>query len=101
MPEDTDRQKAKFLGWLKRNGGAKRLTTCEKKLRHLGLDVDSTLSGWDPQRIKIAMSKGHRVVWLKDVEWADELVVAQGVEVPHHSQEGGLGRKGRRTASPK
>lgn len=54
--EDSDYRKAKFLGWLKRNGGAKHLTTCERKLRHLGLDVDSTIDSWDQEKIAIVLS---------------------------------------------
>jgi hypothetical protein len=84
--EDEYRLRAKFLGWLKRNGGAKHLTTCEKKLRHLGLEVDSTIGLWEQDRITIALSRGDKVVWLKDIEWADEWAKMHDVEVPHHAQ---------------
>lgn len=87
MAEDLDRRKAKFLGWLKRNGAAKHLTTCEKKLRHLELDVDVTVHSWDPDKIAIVPSRGDRVVWLKDVEWADAWAKKRDVEVPHHAQK--------------
>ena len=83
---DDDRRRAIFLGWLKRNGGAKHLTTCEKKLRHLGLDVDSTIRGWTPETIAVVRSRGDRVVWLKDIEWADEWAALHDVEVLHHAQ---------------
>lgn len=85
-PRDLDRRKAKFLGWLKRNGGAKHLTTCEKKLRHLELDVEATVNSWEPDKIAIVLSRGDRVVWLKDIVWADEWAKAHDVEVPHHAQ---------------
>ena len=84
--EDLDRSRALFLGWLKRNGGAKHLTTCEKKLRHLGLDVDSTLGLWEQAKIAIVLSRGDKVVWLKDIKWADEWAMMHDVEVLHHSQ---------------
>jgi hypothetical protein len=84
--EDLDRRRAKFLGWLKRNGGAKHLTTCEKKLRHLGLEVDSTIGLWGQEKITIVLSRGDKVVWLKDIEWADEWAKMHDVEVPHHAQ---------------
>lgn len=84
--EDLDRRGAMFLGWLKRNGGAKHLTTCEKKLRHLGLDIDATIDSWEQDKIAIVLSRGDRVVWLKDIEWADEWAKMHDVEVPHHAQ---------------
>ncbi len=84
--EDDDRLKAKFLGWLKRNGGAKHLTTCEKKLRHLGLDLSSAVGDWDKDKVSIVHSRGDKVVWLRDVRWADEYATAYDVEVSHHSQ---------------
>jgi hypothetical protein len=84
--EDRDRLKAKFLGWLKRNGGAKHLTTCEKKLRHLGLDIDSTVDQWEQDKVTIVLSRGDKVVWLRDVEWADEWARMHDVEVPHHAK---------------
>jgi hypothetical protein len=76
---------AMFLGWLKRNGGAKHLTTCEKKLRHLGLDVAATVNSWEQDKITIVLSRGDKVVWLKDIEWADEWAKMHDVEVPHHA----------------
>jgi hypothetical protein len=85
VTEDLDRRRAIFLGWLKRNGGAKHLTTCEKKLRHLGLDVDATVNSWERDKISIVLSRGDRVVWLKDIEWADEWAKMHDVEVPHHA----------------
>lgn len=85
--EDLNLRKAKFLGWLKRNGGAKHFTTCEKKLRHLELDVDVTVHSWNPDKIAIVLSRGDRVVWLKDIEWADEWAKMHDVEVPHHAQK--------------
>jgi len=84
--EDSDYRKAKFLGWLKRNGGAKHLTTCERKLRHLGLDVDSTIDSWDQEKVAIVLSRGDKVVWLRDIEWGDTLAKEHDVEVPHHAQ---------------
>ncbi len=87
MSEDLDRRKAMFLGWLKRNGGAKHLTTCERKLRHLELDVDVTVHSWDPDKIVIVPSRGDRVVWLKDTEWADAWAKKHDVEIPHHAQK--------------
>lgn len=87
MPsEDLDRRKAKFLGWLKRNGGAKQLSTCERKLHHLELDVDETLHSWEREKISTVHSRGGLVVWLRDVEWADEWAKAHDVEVPHRAQ---------------
>jgi hypothetical protein len=76
----------KFLSWLKRNGGAKHLTTCERKLRHLGLDLDSIIGPCEGGRIEVIHSRGDRVVWLKDLKWADELAAVHDVEVPHHAQ---------------
>lgn len=85
--EDLDRRKAKFLGWLKRSGGAKHLTTCEKKLRHLELDAEATVHSWESDKIAVVLSRGDRVVWLKDIEWADEWAKMHDVEVPHHAQK--------------
>ena len=61
------------------------MTTCEKKLRHLRLDVDSTMGPWGQDKIAIALSRGDKVVWLKDVRRADEWAIACDVEVPHHA----------------
>ena len=93
VSEDPDRLRAKFLGWLKRNGGAKHLTTCERKLRHLGLDVLSTVDGWGQDKVSIVHSRGGKVVWLKNTEWADEVAMAHDVEVPHHAQRLGTKEK--------
>jgi hypothetical protein len=85
-PEELDRRRAVFLGWLKRNGGAKHLTTCEKKLRHLGLDADTTVNCWAQEKIAIVLSRGDRVIWLKDIVWADDWTKMHDVEVPHHAE---------------
>jgi hypothetical protein len=77
---------ALFLSWLKRNGSAKHLTTCEHKLRHLGLSLESVISEWGEEMIIVARSRGDRVVWLRDVVWADRWAAFHGVEVPHHAQ---------------
>jgi hypothetical protein len=77
---------AKFLAWLKRNRAAKHLTTCQKKLRHLGLDPDGSIREWGSERICEASSRGDKVVWLRDLQWADEWARTYGVEVPHHAQ---------------
>ncbi len=86
ITENVDRRRAIFLGWLKRNGGAKHLTTCEKKLRHLGLDVDSAVGSWTAEKIAVVHSRGDKVVWLRDIEWADRCAEAHDVEIPHHAQ---------------
>lgn len=86
LHDEKERLRAIFLAWLKRNGGAKHMTTCEKKLRHLGLDVDSAIGNWDQARISVVLSRGGAVVWLRDLHWADEYATAYDVEVPHHSQ---------------
>jgi len=84
--ENVDRQRAIFLSWLKRNGGAKHLTTCEKKLRHLGLDVDSAVGSWTAEKVAVVQSQGDKVVWLRDIEWADKCAAVHDVELLHHSQ---------------
>jgi hypothetical protein len=84
--KDNDCPRAIFLGWLKRNGGAKHLTTCQRKLRHLGLDLNSFIGDWSPDKISIMHSRGERVLWLRDIRWADEYAIAHDVEVPHHAQ---------------
>ncbi len=88
LPEGPDpgREVAVFLGWLKRNGGAKSLTTCERKLRHLRLGADEAIGPWGSERVRIANSRGGRVVWLTDPDWVDSWAAFHDVEVPHHSQ---------------
>lgn len=83
---DPGRVGAIFLGWLKRNGGAKHLTTCERKMRHLGLDLGPSVSEWGQERISVVPGRGDKVVWLKDTRWADLWASLHDVEVPHHSQ---------------
>jgi len=83
---DPGPEGALFLSWLKRNGSAKHLTTCEHKLRHLGLGVESVTRAWGREKVTIARSRGDRVLWLQDVEWADRWAERYDVEVPHHAQ---------------
>lgn len=83
---DPGPEGAVFLGWLKRNGSAKHLTTCEHKLRHLGLEFESVSGEWGRERVTVARSRGDRVVWLRDIEWADCWAERYDVEVPHHAQ---------------
>lgn len=83
---DPGEEGAKFLGWLKRNRSAKCLSTCEAKLRHLGLDARSSIESWDQEKIVIVRGRGERIVWLKDLDWADEWARFYGLEVPHHAQ---------------
>lgn len=53
---------AEFLGWLKRNRAAKLLVTCEKKLRHLGRDLDSTIGSWGQDRIRVVAGRGGKAM---------------------------------------
>ena len=83
---DPGLEGAKFLAWLKRNGAAKNLTTCLKKMRHLGLEPDESIRAWESDRICEASSRGDKVIWLRDLSWADDWARVYGIEVPHHAQ---------------
>lgn len=40
----------------------------------------------DADKVSIVQSRGDKVVWLRDIQWADEYASDHDVEVPHHSQ---------------
>jgi len=83
---DPGERGARFLGWLKRSGAGRNLGTCRKKSEHLGLNLDQSIDEWGDDRICKASSRGDKVLWLKDTDWADAWAKFHRVEVPHHRQ---------------
>lgn len=88
LPErpDPGYDGTRFLGWLKRHGRAKSLDTCMKKLREIGLDLDTAAVGWGSDRVCRARCRGEAYIWLVDADWADAWARHYDIEVPHHAQ---------------
>ena len=84
IPPDPTFQVTEFLSWLKKRGALRKLKDCENKWKREGLDIEKILNKFDESYIAIYLSRGEKVVLLKNKVWADQWMSHYDLEVPHH-----------------
>jgi hypothetical protein len=98
LQPDPGYKSARFLGWLKKRGAVRRLSECIGKWADEGLDVERPVKRLLPENIGIYRSRGcEKVVWLRNLVWADRWMARYDLEVPHHGKPLRTEKKGSET----
>lgn len=81
---DPKENGAIFLGWLKKRGGLRGVVDCERKCKENGFEAKWFIKDMGEERIALYLSRGNKVIVLKDKVWADQWMMHYDLEVPHH-----------------
>lgn len=85
---DPRRKLTRLLAWLKKRGGIKSLSLCERKASQIELDdLEDKIKDIPNIRIMIGIiPKGDREkgIYICDKGWADGLAKYYDLEIPHH-----------------
>ena len=86
VPQGPDPKEngAIFLGWLKKRGVLRGAVNCERKCKENGFEAKRFIKDMGENRIALYLSRGNKVIVLKDKVWADQWMMHYDLEVPHH-----------------
>lgn len=83
-PPDPGYEAIRFLSWLKKRGGVKKLSLCIRKWQGEGLDINNIIRTLGNSFIRIYIKRGEKVVVLINSVWANQWMRHYHTEIPHH-----------------